>query len=357
LRQEKERLGGFFEKLWDKFKAISYGKKATTGAVFAGVLGGSAAALGGAGFAALGIGAALFVRRFFGGFVVGGGIKGVADRLISRKERRELDEETAKRVEEISEEISSLINNPEKAPRSYENWLRLAKHLDERLKDVLYERDNIREKNNKKRKLWTIIAALVGGLAANADNLYNLLTGHSARNLSEVTPSGSGKGSVIIEKSGATSGSIKGAREAVAGSSEALGSFGSQATPETQLMDIMRQQIEAGGVPARVGRGGFWGAAKNLQEILGMSPEDFERAWNNSLVRLPSGEVYNLPETHWVRGVKGETALLFYNPQQGVFEAVVGPGVEIGGAEKLLKAYNSLGKKVPTGVLRAIGRM
>ena len=369
LRQENERCAGFFGRLWNRYKGLSYGRKALIGAGIAGLLGGGFAAAGGAGFAALGIGSAFFARRFFGGFVVGGGIKGTADRLISRKERRTLDKETAQKIDQISQEISSLINNPEKAPKNYENWLKLANHLDTRLNDVLAERNRIREESDKRRRRWTLIAALIGGLTANADNLYNFVTGHSAvSGVEGGVPSGKGAG-----VGGTTTGAVK---EFVPPSPKPpenfiltepqpeitpdMASGVPSLSPEMQkVLDAISQQTKAGGFPVPVGRGGFWEAAKALQHHLNISDTDFGSAWSKAVVTDPiSGKVFNLPDAHWVYSADPKNfASLVYNPTKNVFEAIVAPKVQIGDAEKLLEAYYRLDKPVPLAVLKSIGKL
>jgi len=353
LRQENERCAGFFGRLWNRYKGLSYGRKALIGAGIAGLLGGGFAAAGGAGFAALGIGSALFARRFFGGFVVGGGIKGAADRLISRKERRTLDKETAQKIDQISQEISSLINNPEKAPKNYENWLKLANHLDTRLNDVLAERNRIREESDKRRRRWTLIAALIGGLTANADNLYGLATGHSAT-------SGVGEGIKNVTSSTSKPPEIPIISEPPPEITPDMASGIPSISPEMQkVLNAISQQTKAGGFPVPVGRGGFWEAAKALQHHLNISDTDFGSAWSKAVVTDPiSGKVFNLPDAHWVYSADPKNfASLVYNPTKNVFEAIVAPKVQIGDAEKLLEAYYRLDKPVPLAVLKSIGKL
>jgi hypothetical protein len=335
LKKEKEKHANFFGKIWERFKAMSYGKKALLGAAIAGVGGGILGVAGGAGFAALGIGATLFGKRFFGGFVVGGGVKGIADKLIGRKERKELEKETRERVEAISKEIADLINNPEKEPRDYEQWIKLADYLDKRLGEVLHERDLIREKNDKKRRMWILIASLIGGLAANYDNIYALLKGH------HVPPSPTPPSKTPPHVVATTTSSPEIPPTPLP-------------KPNLTIWPEILKRMPTIGVP--VGKEGFWGAASILKSQLGIPDADFAKAWANAIVTDPiSKTVFKLPQAHWVLPLKpDQQAILSYNPVKKLFEATIAPKVQIGGAEELINAYKALGKEIPLVVTQSI---
>jgi hypothetical protein len=329
IRMEKEQKHArFFGKLWSKFRGLSMARRATIGAVVAGASAGTLAALGGAGFAALGIGAAYTIRRFFGGAVVGSGLQNIAHRIIGRKERRELDEETKRRVDEIKSEISSIISNPEKEPKSYENWLKLASKLDERLNEVIQVRNDIREKNNKKRRLWTLISALIGGVAANADNIFHALFG---------TPKAQAAGVVDISKE------------------PPYPTIGKPSSAEVVGSSLDQKALDST-ILTPVGRDGFWGAAQSLKEQLGLSDQEFAEAWGKAVVVDSFGKEIPLPQAHWVLPLEvNQTVGLVYNPVKRVFEVVSNPMVEIGDFRKLIDAYGG-SEKVPAGVIWSILR-
>ncbi|MCX8015774.1 MAG: hypothetical protein N2692_00455 [Patescibacteria group bacterium] len=321
----------FFGKLWEKYKALPYGKKALIGAAIAGVGGGVIGAAGGAGFAALGIGATAFARRFFGGVVVGGSIKSLADKLIKRKENKVLIEETNKNVEKISKEIADLINDPAKTPQSYEQWINIAEELDSRLDQVLAERDKIRAQHDKKRRKWTLIAALIGGVAANADNIYALTKRAFGHDVLLPEPPSKPVEQVItkIEK---------------------------LPKPSTRIFEMIGERNVFPTI--YVGKGGFWAAAQTIKQQLGMTDEFFARAWSNAEVIDPiSGQVFKMPQAHWVLPLKSDQqVLLTLNPEDFKFQALITPKVKIGGAEDLINAYKKLGKEVPLGVIKSILR-
>jgi hypothetical protein len=327
VRQENERRGGVIRRLWERYRALSFGSRAALGALIAGVSAGALAAAGGAGFAALGIGTAYAGRRFFGGAVVGGSIKGIADRLIARRERRQLDESTRKQVDQITQEVASVLNNPEKAPQNQEQWLKVMKHLDSRLDGVLEEREQIRNRNDKSRRRWTLVAILVGGLAGNIDNLKAL-------------------GSKVI-----TEPPVPPVPKPPPGS-EFLPSrpFGPAYLP---LPNIPQGPDVVGLTMAPVGRGGFWEAALQLKQTLGLSDEEFGRAWSLAKVVDPlSGREIPLPQAHFVAPLAPEQHMvLAYNSAKHIFEPFLGPKVKVGGAEELIAAWRKSGKQIPFRVI------
>ncbi len=300
-------------------------RRATIGAVVAGVGAGTLAAAGGVGFAAIGIGTAYAARRFFGGAVIGGGLKNIGDRVIGGRERRQLDEATARQVNQIREEIASIISNPEKPLTSYEAYLNTARRLDQRLEDVLRERENIRSKNDKSRRRWTLISALIGGIAANPDNIYHAFFGSSKSATQEAVIGGAGAG---------------GAKEGIGAAAGVKGFISPESAPEV-IKQLNQEALKSAGMPAVVGRDGFWGAANWLKEHLGLSQEEFATAWSNSKVIDPiSGNELPLPQAHWVRALKPNEQLnLAYDSVNKVFKAVLGPKVEVGDATKLIEAW------------------
>lgn len=333
INSVKMKNANFFNKLWERYKALPYGKKALIGAAIAGVGGGIIGVAGGAGFAALKVGATMFGRRFFGGFMVGGGVKVLADKLIKRKENKTLITETNKKVEQISNEIANLINNPDKTPQTYEQWIDMADQLDNRLDEVLIERDKIRAQHDKKRRTWTLIASLIGGVAANADNIYALFHPHAS-------PTGGGVPTETVTTK----------TETVITKIEKL------PPPSKHIWDILNKHSVFPSV--RVGREGFWGAAQIIKKQLGMSDELFAKAWSNAQVIDPiSNKIFKMPQAHWVFPLKpDQQALLTYNANKNVFEAIIAPKIKIGGAEDLINAYKQLGKEVPLGVAKSILR-
>lgn len=302
---------GPLKRLWERFKNIPYGWKVVIGSLIAGVGAGTLAVAGGLGFAALGIGATAAWRRFFGGGIIGGSIKGISEYFIKRKEKKQLEKTTKEKIEELSKEISEIINDPDKGPGAdYEKWLQLAEDLDKRINEVIKEREKIRKKSNKKRRLWTLLAILAGGLATNYDNIASIF--------------GSG---------------AKAGTEGLVGT-DSLGKIGEES---------LRIDVEAGlgyispekltGIP--IGKEGFWGAASKLKEIYGISDSRFSDAWAQSLATDPiTGEIFPLPEAHWVKSfIPGQQAVLSYNPFRNVFEVSAGQGIKIGGAEELIRSY------------------
>lgn len=347
----------FFGKLWEKYKALPYAQKALIGAAIAGVGGGIIGAAGGAGFAALGIGATAFARRFFGGVVVGGSIKSLADKLIKRKENKVLIEETNKKVEKISKEIADIINDPAKTPQSYEQWINMAEELDNRLDQVLAERDKIRAQHDKKRRKWTLIAALIGGVAANADNIYALAKRAFDHGQSSVTttPDTPPKPSPDTPPKPSPSPPPQPPHhsEILITQTETL------PRPTIDADKILKIIQERNVFPTiYVGKGGFWDAAQTIKQQLGMTDEFFAKAWINAEVIDPfSGKVFKMPQAHWVLPLKpDQQVLLTLNPKDFKFQALLMPKVRIGGAEDLINAYKKLGKEVPLGVIKSILR-
>lgn len=81
--------------------------------------------------------------------------------------------------------------------------------------------------------------------------------------------------------------------------------------------------------------------------MLGLSDAEFGTAWSKSIVTDPiSGTTLPLPQAHYVTSLSpDQQASLVYDVKKGVFNAIVGPQVKIGGAEKLIEAW----KKVTGG--------
>lgn len=347
LREEQERRANFWGRLWHRYQGLSYARKALIGAVIAGVGGGILGVLGGAGFAALGIGATLAGRRFLGGFVVGGGVKDIADRLITKREQKKLNEETQKRIDQIRNEISDIISNPDKKPKDYETWLTIMNQLDKRIDEVLQERENIRQKSNKSRRRWTLIAALIGGLAVNADNIYHLFSGappHQELNESIIEQRQSGR--IFIPPS----------------PQPPPPSIIEELPPQIQptgevppipdwLKDLSTQDLSK--IPVLVGRGGFWEAAQQLKQFLGLSNQEFYEAWKNSIVTDPiSGQTLPLPQAHFIALPAGQQVGLTYDLGKKIFNVVMGDKVKIGGAEELINAWRkATGENPPFRVI------
>lgn len=341
--EEGQRNAGFWGRLWNRYRGLSMARRATVGAVVAGVGAGALAAASGVGFAAIGIGTAYAARRFFGGAVIGGGLKNIGDRIIGRRERKQLDEATAAQVNRIREEIANLISNPEKEPKSYEGYIEVARKLDQRLAAVLGERENIRAKNDKSRRRWTLISVLIGGVAANSDNIYHAFFGSSKPGVQEAI-SGSGTG----KAGGADVGGVRIFKppESVPVKPQIITEpppeIGTQLPNVPEVIKQLNQEaLRNAGIPAWVGRDGFWGAANWLKEHLGLSQEEFATAWSNSKVIDPiSGNELPLPQAHWVRALKPNEHLgLTYDPVNKVFKAVLGPKVEVGDATRLIEAW------------------
>jgi hypothetical protein len=358
--EEGQRNAGFFGRLWNRYRGLSIARRATIGAAIAGFSAGTIAAVGGAGFAALGIGTAYAARRFFGGAVVGGGIKNIADRVIRRRERRELDEETRRRVDNIRSEIAAIISNPERQPKSYEDWVKLADNLDRRLDTVLAERNNIRERNGKTRRRWTLIAALIGGVSANADNIYHALVGTSKSPVIENINT-SGSKSQLPENINSRvpkpeiNQNVNLNNLAKEPNPSLMGQGQENPVDPSQIINKLDNKVLSS-PSAVVGRYGFWGAAKDLQKHLGLSDEEFYNAWKSSKVIDPiSGKEFAMPEAHWGRPLDpSQSATLIYDDAHKVFKAVITPKFEIGGADKLIEAYKKLGKPVPFKVIFSI---
>jgi hypothetical protein len=358
--EEGQKNAGFFGKLWNRYRGLSMARRATIGAAIAGAGAGTLAAFGGAGFAALGIGTAYAARRFFGGAVVGGGVKNIADRVIKKRERRELNEETERRIDDISREIAAIISNPEKQPKSYEDWVKLADNLDRRLDTVLAERNNIRERNDKTRRRWTLFAALIGGVAANYDNIYHAFVGTSKSPAVEHINT-SGSKSQLPENINSRvpkpeiNQNVNLNNLAKEPNPSLIGQSQENPVDPSQIINKLDNKVLSS-PSAVVGRYGFWGAAKDLQKHLGLSNEEFYSAWKSSKVIDPiSGKEFAMPEAHWGRPLDpDQSATLIYDDANKVFKAVITPKFEIGGADKLIEAYKKLGKPVPFKVIFSI---
>jgi len=321
----RERMGWLI-KLWDRYQALPYSRKVLVGAMLAGAGAGGAAVAVGAGFAALGIGALAAGRRFATGFVVGGPIKGLSEIIIGKKERKKLEELTEKRVAEIAKAISSEINQPEKIALTEEKVFKAMRHLDERISDLVGEREKIRSQSDKKRKNWTAIAILAGGLAANYDNIIALVKGAKNAVISETAINSHLNPSETMPPTGATAPKVVG-------------------TAPIETLKTVKGSV--GMVP--VEKYGFWGAAQKLSENLGLSKEQFVSAWSHSFVSDPqTGNIFPIADAHFV--TKG--AQLAYNPSKNIFEAVAGPEVKIGGLDKLIEAYHKLGKPLPFWIMK-----
>lgn len=326
LRGEKEKSLNWLSKIWDKYKNLSFSKKVLVGALISGSLAGGSAVLAGAGFAALGIGSIAALRRFVSGFVIGGSIKGISENAITKKEKEMIKNIKDKRVEEVKEEIAEALNNPEKILKQYDDFLKVMQNLDQRLDGVLKEVEAIKNKNEKLRKRWTAIAIGIGGLAANADNIYNLFKGViSPENVSQ---SQGGVANQVIESSNKIS--------------------------QSEVVSEFVSQVDKNSVP--IGKGGFWEAALTLKKQLGLSAEDFEKAWSNSKVIDPvDGKEYLMPKAHFIKSLtSNQDMFLSFDAEKKIFKAVLGPKVDVGGAAELLDAYYKIGRKIPSSLIESL---
>lgn len=377
LREENIRVAGFWGRLWQRYQGLSYGRKALIGAAIAGAGGGILGVLGGAGFAALGMGATLAGRRFFGGFVVGGGVKNIADRLITRREQRRLNEETQRRIDQIRNEIAEIIRHPDKEPKDYETWLRVMGELDKRLNDVLQERENIRQRSDRSRRRWTLIAALIGGVASNVDNIYNSIDRYlfAGRPQTSLVPAEAASSTAPRPAGVGAAGGVGVGPEAAAGGGAAqpelpsapIETAGLTTAPEvisgvnvTPEVAALAEKIgSATGMSVLVGKGGFWEAAQHLKQMLGLSDAEFVHAWQNSVVTDPiSGEIFSLPQAHYVAPMlPDQEASLVYDLEKKVFNAVLTPKVKIGGARELIDAWvKATGNQPPFRVIWSMMR-
>lgn len=312
LRKEKEKISNWLSKIWDKYKNLSFSKRVLLGAFISGMTAGGAAVLAGAGFAALGIGSIAALRRLVSGFVVGGSIKGLSEVAITKKEKKEVESLKDKRVKEIQEDIVNLLNNSENELKKYEDYIKVMEAMDNRIDETIKEAEAIRSRNDKSRKKWTLLAVGFGGLAANADNIYALFKG-------------------------------------------VLGPESGDIVKEGVRVSDLTPPIEKS-VSAPIGKGGFWEAALNLKKQLGLSAEDFEKAWSNSKVIDPvDGKEYLMPKAHFIKALEpNQDMFLQFDAKEKVFKAVLGPKVDVGGARELINAYISQGKKIPTFVIESL---
>jgi len=327
IEEEIRKSNNWLARIMERYRSLPYASKVLIGATIAGVSAGALGVAGGAGFAALGIGAFAALRRFIGGFFVGGPIKSLSELIIGRKERKERKEIEKTResgVQKAIQTVEEALENSELIENYERKVLDAMKHLDKRLDQIVRDSENIRSKSDRRRRLWTAIAILSGGLTSNIDNILELFKG--AKGVVE---------EMILSK-------VQVSKEVVTTSPETV-----MLTHPESIVEMSRETLNG----VKVGKGGFWEAAKSLKQTLGLDDRTFESAWRNSVVQTPKGTL-PLSEAHYVVG----DATLSYDIKENVFRVTTTSKTKIDNLFDLINAYKRLGKPIPTWILKGVNR-